>query len=83
MVGDEGDERPTLTDLTFLNRTFSKKYLRAEIDGGPGDRRGSNCCLCLVLIQRECLLKPGARLERDHPGQNNHRGEKYFVHGHI
>lgn len=50
MVGDEGDERPKLTGLTFLNRTFSKKYLSAEIIAGPGCRRDSNYCLHLVLV---------------------------------
>lgn len=49
VVADEGDERPKGTDFTFLNRTFSNKYLSAEIDVGPGCRRSSNCCMCLVL----------------------------------
>lgn len=50
VVRNERNERPKLTDLTFINRTFSKKYLSAEIDAGLGCRTGCHCCMHLVLI---------------------------------
>ena len=89
VAGEEGDDRPRFTRLTFLPRTGPREDLSVEIHAGPACGGGTNSCLHLVL---ELVVVAGGRAFGQKQqqvsggvtqGRSDHREETHSIRGHV